>query len=268
MESGLYAFRDDQSQVDEGMDTLMEEQDLTNHLSKTTVKNIQLFHCHNYECRETNGFIKYHDIEENQIKVAECSPKCHPDYIAYDCRSGNAYYSKKDSKFNICVSNGGSKNLIPKEIENQQFNYIFNNTLTSSNAYNLYITNKGGNIIGLSLFESIHFADIDSNGENVVVLCNGGDVNDGNICRKTNKPGYYLSGSGNDEKTLVFCDEDRVCDEAEVINGYFINSLYTEVIRCYNDRCKHVRIGTSTCTDNEHTVIRKDDNHLVYCSGE
>jgi len=46
------------------------------------------------------------------------------------------------------------------------------------------------------------------------------NLTDSNLCRKTNKPGYYFyNKEGFDD--LIFCNEDRECSISEEGNGYF-----------------------------------------------
>ncbi|OUM57860.1 hypothetical protein PIROE2DRAFT_17027, partial [Piromyces sp. E2] len=256
--NGLYGFKDDTSVIDEGMDILIEDKEYNDNFSKI-INDIKLYHCKNYECKETSGFIKYYD--NKIVKVANCSPKCDSKYNSKDCKTGNAYYLNTESKFNLCVNINNK--LRPQEIYKNQLNFIFNNTINGQNIYDLYITNNYGNIIGLSLYKSTHFLDVDNN-EKVVLICD--EVNDKYICRKTNKPGYYVNDDKDDySENLIFCNEDRECDISEESNGYFINSLNTDVIRCSNEKCKVLKKKGSTCENNENTVIVKN-NKLLYCN--
>lgn len=145
--NGLYGFKDDMSMIDEGMDTIIENNEYLSDFSKI-ISNIRLFHCNDYKCKETSGYIKYNS--NNKIKVAKCEPKCDPKYKSNDCKTGNSFYSTSESKFNLCINNG--QILFPKEITKDKVNLIFNNTITGKNSYNLYISDKSGSIIGLSTF--------------------------------------------------------------------------------------------------------------------
>lgn len=81
---------------------------------------------------------------------------------------------------------------------------------------------------------------------------------------KSNNAGYYLSS--NETKELIECDISNKCTISNLSDGYFVNSLNNDVIKCINSVCNIINKGKA-CNENPNEVILSL-NRLYYCNNK
>eukprot|EP00833_Pecoramyces_ruminatium_P006230 jgi/Orpsp1_1/1180262/evm.model.c7180000072711.1 len=132
---------------------LITDDEYSNDLS-SILSYTKLYYCKNNTCDETTGYIK---LSNNEVYYCD-SKYCSELQDVVECNDnhtnniGKAFYDSSDDKFKICVNNGNSSsnNFRLRTISSSNKNYIFNLVNKNSLLYRLYISDKGGNIIGLS----------------------------------------------------------------------------------------------------------------------
>jgi len=136
---------------------LVEDSQLMGDLLKE-VSNISLYDCIMGECSRTSGYLKVtskDDEDKPLVKVYKCSKdSCNTEQSSVSCEKKNvgiAVYDSGKSEYKICINSGTTSDVfITKVITsgtslNHYFSYI------GSNYYNLYISDKTGSIVGLSV---------------------------------------------------------------------------------------------------------------------
>ncbi|OUM57859.1 hypothetical protein PIROE2DRAFT_17026 [Piromyces sp. E2] len=258
--SGIYSFYYDDSI---GYTTLISNNEFKNGLTYEYSK-LRLLECKYGQCIETLGYLKY-----NQKTIVYCSfNDCKESKTStIDCNNINndgIAFLDSNSKFKICINNGNknSNDYISKEINSSTGDILMFSLMNQSElSFRLYISNKNGYIVGLSLIAGYYFKDIDNN-INVLLICDG--LNTGNICKKSNKPGYYLN---NENSTLMNCDDIENCQISKETDGYFINSYDYNYIKCSKSKCNLINSPPLTCNNNQNEVI-SHDNQMFYCHGK
>ncbi|OUM66913.1 hypothetical protein PIROE2DRAFT_59085 [Piromyces sp. E2] len=179
--------------------TLIKYDQFKNNLNSRLV-NINLYDCRNGLCNQTKGYIKYNT--DFTPKVVYCDEKgCNKEIQYYECKSsnsGSAYYYS--GEFNFCMSykssystydsifkykavsikGGSTAGYFLNELNWKSiFGYsIFNSDqdslLNKEKFYELYISDKGGNIIGLNTSDGCFNIDSDHDKKDNIVCCESG----------------------------------------------------------------------------------------------
>ncbi|ORX64242.1 hypothetical protein BCR32DRAFT_251223 [Anaeromyces robustus] len=250
--------------------TLIDEEDLENTNCKE--KEIELYNCIDSKCVNVKGYLRC----SNNL-IFKCNNKCSLfDQIEPDdgCRFINyvAPYIDYSSKFQLCIYNTNNY-YMEKEIIAGQKNYVFSyNIFTES--YDLYISSEKGNIIGSSSQEGNFYVELYNNKEKEMLMClYDDDIND-TRCIISHSLGYYLNTMSEKTNELYYCNklypeynnnyEGFECTILEKENGYFINSLNTDIIKCSNSKCEKFTNESYSCDNHYNEVIVRYDN-LYFC---
>jgi hypothetical protein len=242
----------------------------------STLSNISLYDCKNGICIQTTGYIKHNSSNSTDIKVSQCSPYC--DYMSISNLSSNtcnssqvnrAYYNSKEFEFKICIKDYTDYKEVVINNSKENANYIFSYqgkiTMTCSEmpTYNLFVSDIGGNIIGLSKTDGNYLLDLYNDGTVGMVKC-GSTSTASNVCMKSNgSNGYYLNSGTQDSSQLIYCNDDK-CKIMKMSNGYFINSD-GEAIKCESSKCTPFEVVSKTC-DNHNNELIGSKGYMKYCN--
>ena len=155
--SGLYAFIFNNND-DYFTGKLIENDEFINNLSSKDLKYVMLFFCEFNVCTETNGFIKYYDINKKRVEVNYCDHNYYNKEITTSkCTEADiAYYDSETSKFMLCVRDEKSiNNYNAFEIARNQTYLALKNY--DNMKYSILISDVGGNIIGYSQNSNIFY---------------------------------------------------------------------------------------------------------------
>jgi hypothetical protein len=242
--------------------------------SKEYLSKTLLYICQNGRCTSTSGFLKYKS-KISGTKVVICMGYCisEQDPNSWNkCDSigkNKAFYNHSKSTFEICVNAGdnSSDRFEFKKIKADTINYILSLRSSGKTEYELFVSDKGGNIIGLTT-GSNYLIDVDGDGVVDMLTC----LQNSNFC--VVKPlslttGYFINSDSNNGNDLIYCNGNS-CEVQTENHGYFINSN-GEIIRCHASVCElleRIEVG-STCVSHPNEVIYYNNNYnsFQYCNG-
>jgi len=240
---------------------LVESSEFSTGFTADDLSKMMIFECNSGTCVATTGYLKHGSSNE----VVKCNTSCSTTQSSVTCGSSNigtAYYS---SGFKICVDSYVSSSVYEeKTIATTGRSYIFSYATPN---YNLYLSDDGGNLIGLYTSGGYFKIDIDldSKADTIdVVSCTAATT--GSTCVKADN-GYYLLSNGETNKDFVYCTSGACTVSSKSTNGYYINSD-KKTIKCSSSSCVLFDAeSVNTCTDNKNKII-SDSGTLKYCNGE
>ncbi|ORX76149.1 hypothetical protein BCR32DRAFT_271456 [Anaeromyces robustus] len=246
-ETGVMAFTFDSDDVG----IKVEDNDFTSGLVLTpqNINTAYLFYCQNGDCTQTYGYLKYKS-STNSISVVECTDNCSYANMNYNsCVSGGfAYYDTSSQSMKLCVVDK-SGNINSIDIKGNGHQYGFNYD-TKSGLYNLFESDKMGNIVAYSKGSGIIMKDINGDSVNDVVMCEGSDDSSA-YCNLINGfKGYAVNMAAEDANELIHCNDELVCDVVKKDNGYFMNNQ-NQLIKCSEGVCKLDVSYVSYCDNGE-----------------
>lgn len=99
----------------------------------------------------------------------------------------------------------------------------------------------------------------------------------GSICKITDKSGYFLNSGDNKPNSLIYCRKNvnskidkykNHCQVVQKMNGYFINEIDKNVIKCVDSDCQINEIGSLCKINNNNIIIDYDTKTPYYCLNE
>eukprot|EP00833_Pecoramyces_ruminatium_P010383 jgi/Orpsp1_1/1184415/evm.model.c7180000089433.1 len=248
---------------------LITDDEYSNDLS-SILSYTKLYYCKNNTCDETTGYIK---LSNNEVYYCD-SKYCSELQDVVECNDnhtnniGKAFYDSSDDKFKICVNNGNSSsnNFRLRTISSSNKNYIFNLVNKNSLLYRLYISDKGGNIIGLSTTDGNYLVGIDVNNDTKtdMIKCTSSNGN-ASSCYRSTIYGYFLNTLDDGSFTnFIYCSKEEGCSLIQPKDGFFLNDD-NEIFRCNSTKCELIIDFGSTCENNQYKFIKKNKK-LMYCN--
>jgi len=250
---------------------LVTDDELSNDLS-SNLGSLKIYECKMGECVETTGYLKNYgknDKDETEVVVYKCdSGSCKTVQKAVDCKKDNvgiASYYSESSELKVCINSGTTSDSFNQIVvtSGSSSNYLFSR---NNNYFNLYISDKTGSLVGLSVTSGYYLKEKDGLEKKYNLMYCIGNTN-GAECTTTNDQGYFIDSGDDNSKKLIYCDNDNCISVEE--DGYFINSLTEYVIRCNTISCIIISEGASCETNNNEAIIYYDEtlekNIYKYC---
>ncbi|KAL6621478.1 hypothetical protein U3516DRAFT_811049 [Neocallimastix sp. 'constans'] len=244
--------------------------DFSKKLSKEVLSKTLLYLCQNGKCVSTSGTLKYKS-SSSKVEVANCSGYCISKQGPVKCNimnTGKAFYNSSKSKFQICVNSGNSTKDIYefKEIRSNSTNHFITLKTIGTDYYELFVSDKGGNMVGLSTGSNYLMNKEDE--RNMKFLTCYQNSNHCEIKSTTLVSGYFINSESDSPNSLIYCD-DYDCKTITESNGYYINSD-GGIIRCNSFACELLErkeVGSS-CTNHPNEVIYYNNNYnsFQYCN--
>ncbi len=120
-------------------------------LNDYNLSNTYIFYCQHGDCIPTSGFLKS-KTENGSYQINYCNSNCYTPVTYTSCiTSPAAYYDTKTSNFYICIKSSSNSNSYEKKlISKNDIDYFTEPTFYGTNYYNIYESDKGGNVVGYS----------------------------------------------------------------------------------------------------------------------
>ncbi|ORX84879.1 hypothetical protein BCR32DRAFT_266028 [Anaeromyces robustus] len=244
---GSYAFINDKTSYQYGVDILLTDEELLN-ITNETIPNVRLYYCDKINCNLSTGYLIYKTEIENSYKTAECSYDfCDINYVVDECVLGKHIYYKNGKKKIFCVNSNNSERQY--YIEENEINYIFN-YMSNSEIYNLYISNKSGTIYVQSTISETS----------------------GSTCELQKYDlGYYQYSVSSQSNDFIYCEKiydggkTSSCSIVTKENGYFTNSGDLDVIKCVDSNCEIISKSYSCKNHNYEIIFNSYTDTFSYC---
>lgn len=246
--TGPYAFRCyKESQYKEISGILIKNDEYKGPISTDYLSSIKTYICKEGSCSLTDGYINYDTDKVYRISKYDYN---YPIYSQDTCNRNNLSIAYYDKKFKICTRNIIYDKVLykAKEINNEtSSNYII--TLEDSstkNIYNLYISNKSGNVVARNVNSGYYLIDLNGDGKKILLKCYN------ERCYKNELEGYFINYGSKKSNSLILCKNGN-CEITTRDNGYFLNSE-NEIIKCTSSKCE-IEVNSNSCDGNMYKVI-------------
>lgn len=272
---------------DVDLGVLINDDDFSNDLSKVLIST-NLYECRNGLCVSTIGYLKYKTDKVVQCNGYNCNnEQSSISYCEYSY-SGIAYYDTYQKKYLMCL-------------QYRKYNYYYSNYYYYSTLYNsyeikkgsnvqymfveksnsLYITDKGGNVVGKSIREGYFLNDPEGDEVGDIVRCKSTSYDDEGKNVKCNYiyesynnnncNGYYINAGSSASNELIYC-YNYSCEISREEYGYFVNEYQFRMteeyvgIKCVDSTCTLFKVGKS-CYKHENGIVYNNYGNFKYCNG-
>lgn len=157
VKNGIMAFKSySNNYMPDITNVLVKDSELNGDLTED-VSNIKLYDCMLGSCIKTNGYIKVNGKDDEGkplVKVFMCDDdSCGTEQKSVTCEKKNvgvADYDSEKTEYKICINSGTTSDTYAYKVITSGTTMQFYYSRSENNIYNLYISDKTGNIAGLS----------------------------------------------------------------------------------------------------------------------